>query len=169
MCNRSPPSRTLQQVASCDHPELRRVTVHETINIIINKKGKAMPVTGNEPSRLPHFLDSRFTDGSEVSLAPRPPFTSRKIRGTNLCHRLSWPRGHSAAGRLGQLKNLMYSRPRSLCSQSYGRRIFCLHWGLRYGVLLKRYIVLHITAVVWSSVLNFIRCMELLSELFYEW
>jgi hypothetical protein len=26
-------------------------------------------------SRLPHFLDSRFTDGGEVRLTLRPPFT----------------------------------------------------------------------------------------------
>jgi hypothetical protein len=54
--------------------------------------GKAIPVTdcggpqGCETSRLPHFLDSRLTDGGEVvSLTRRPPFTpqedsrSRKI------------------------------------------------------------------------------------------
>jgi hypothetical protein len=35
-------------------------------------------------SRVPHFLDSRLTDGGEVvSLRRRPLFTPRKIRGTH--------------------------------------------------------------------------------------
>jgi hypothetical protein len=45
-------------------------------------KGTAIPVTGHggplgcETSRLPHFLDSRLTDGFEVvSLTRWPPFT----------------------------------------------------------------------------------------------
>jgi hypothetical protein len=49
---------------------------------LIGKKGKVMTVTcrkglqGCETSRLPHFLDSRFTDGGKVvSLTRRPPFT----------------------------------------------------------------------------------------------
>jgi hypothetical protein len=44
--------------------------------------GEAIPVTGRgglygfTTSRLPHFLDSRLTDGGEVfSLTRRPPFT----------------------------------------------------------------------------------------------
>jgi hypothetical protein len=56
------------------------------------KKGKAIPVAGRESpwgcetSRLPHFLDSRLTDGGEViSPKRRPPFTSRKIPGTHFC------------------------------------------------------------------------------------
>jgi hypothetical protein len=47
-----------------------------------SKKGKAIPVTGSggpygcETSRLPHLLDNRLTDVSEVvSLTRRPPFT----------------------------------------------------------------------------------------------
>jgi hypothetical protein len=49
-------------------------------------KGKAIPVTdhggpqGCETSRLPHFLDNRFTDGGEV--VGRNP---RKIPGTHFC------------------------------------------------------------------------------------
>jgi hypothetical protein len=40
------------------------------------KRGRATPVTGSETSRLPHFVDSRFTDGGKVvSLTRRPPFT----------------------------------------------------------------------------------------------
>jgi hypothetical protein len=53
-------------------------------------KGKAIPVTGHEgpwgceTSRLPHFVDSRITDGGEViSLTHRPPLTPRKIPGTH--------------------------------------------------------------------------------------
>jgi hypothetical protein len=30
------------------------------------KKGKAVPITRRETSRLPHFLDSRLRDGGEV-------------------------------------------------------------------------------------------------------
>jgi hypothetical protein len=55
-------------------------------------KGKAIPVTGHEGpegremSRVPHFLDSRLTDGGEVvSLTRRPLFTPRKIPGTHFC------------------------------------------------------------------------------------
>jgi hypothetical protein len=55
-------------------------------------KGKAIPVKGREvpygfeTSRLPHFLDNRFTDGIEVvSLTCRPPFTRRKIPRTHFC------------------------------------------------------------------------------------
>jgi hypothetical protein len=37
-------------------------------------------------SRLPHFLDSWFTNGDEVvSLMHQPLSTSRKIPGTYLC------------------------------------------------------------------------------------
>jgi hypothetical protein len=36
-------------------------------------------------SRLPNFVNSRLTDGSEVvSLALRPPYTPRKIPGTHV-------------------------------------------------------------------------------------
>jgi hypothetical protein len=39
-----------------------------------------------ESSRLPHFLDSLFTDGDEiVSLTRRPTFTSQDDPGTNFC------------------------------------------------------------------------------------
>jgi hypothetical protein len=41
---------------------------------------------GCETSRLPHLLDNRFTDGSEVdSLTRRSLFIPRKIPGTHLC------------------------------------------------------------------------------------
>jgi hypothetical protein len=59
---------------------------------IEKKKVKVTPVTGRggpqgcEMSMLPHFLDSRLTDGVEVaSLTCRPLFTPRKIPGTHLC------------------------------------------------------------------------------------
>jgi hypothetical protein len=39
---------------------------------------------GCETSRLPHFLDSRLTDGGDiVSLTRQPPFTPRKILSTH--------------------------------------------------------------------------------------
>jgi hypothetical protein len=57
------------------------VTVWKELRVKV-KKDKATPITGRggsqgcETSRLPHFLDNRFTDGSEVvSLTCRPPFT----------------------------------------------------------------------------------------------
>jgi hypothetical protein len=52
-------------------------------------KDKDIPVTGHEgpwgceTSRLPHFLDIRLTDGSEVvSPTRRPLYTPEKIPGT---------------------------------------------------------------------------------------
>jgi hypothetical protein len=60
------------------------------ISFLVCVKGKAIPVTGHggpdgcETSRLPHFLDNRLTDGGEVvNLTCRPPFTPRKISGTD--------------------------------------------------------------------------------------
>jgi hypothetical protein len=48
-------------------------------------KRKAIPITGHEAqqscetSRVPHYLDNRLTDGSEVvSLTRRPPFTPQE-------------------------------------------------------------------------------------------
>jgi hypothetical protein len=42
-------------------------------------KGKAIPVTGCETSRLPHFLDNRLTyGGAVVSLTCRPPFYTQE-------------------------------------------------------------------------------------------
>jgi hypothetical protein len=35
----------------------------------------------------------------------RPPFTPRKIPGTNFCYKLSRPQGHSAAGRTRSIEN----------------------------------------------------------------
>jgi hypothetical protein len=75
--------------------------------ILMAKDHQAIPVTGHggpwgcKMLRFPHFLDNRFTDGSEVvSLMPWPPFTPRKIPGIHFCYRLSQPRGHSATGRI---------------------------------------------------------------------
>jgi hypothetical protein len=50
----------------------------------INEKGKSIPATGHEMSRLLHFVDNRLTDGGEVvSLTSRLPFNSKKISGTD--------------------------------------------------------------------------------------
>jgi hypothetical protein len=72
-------------------------------------------------SRLPHFLDSRLTDGDKVvSLTHRPHFTPRKIPGTHFYYRLSRPQGHSAAGRIRSIEksnDLIGTRTRDLaCS-----------------------------------------------------
>jgi hypothetical protein len=56
-------------------------------------------------SRLSHILDNRLTDGDEaVSLMRRLPFMHRKIPGTHFLYRLSWPQGHSAAGRITSIE-----------------------------------------------------------------
>jgi hypothetical protein len=62
-----------------------RFNVTHLIHIEGVVKGEAIHVTGRggpygcETSRLPHFLDSRFTDGGEVfSLTRRPPFTPQE-------------------------------------------------------------------------------------------
>jgi hypothetical protein len=70
---------------NCPHPSdiWKRIgTENRNINKI---KGKVIPVTGREgpqgceTSRLPHFLDNRLTDGSEVvSLTHRFLFTSQE-------------------------------------------------------------------------------------------
>jgi hypothetical protein len=60
--------------------------------------GSAISVTGPvdpyccETSRLSHFVYSRHTDGGEiVSLTLRPPFTPKKIAGTDLLETESIP------------------------------------------------------------------------------
>jgi hypothetical protein len=71
------------------------------------KKGNAIPVTGREgpygceTSRLPHFIDSRLTDGGKiVSLMHWLPFTTQEdSRYSFLLEAESTP-GHSAAGRI---------------------------------------------------------------------
>jgi hypothetical protein len=59
--------------------------IYHPPNHLMLCKAKAVPVTGHEGPygcetlRLPHFLDSRLTDGGEVfSLTRRPPFTSQE-------------------------------------------------------------------------------------------
>jgi hypothetical protein len=48
------------------------------------KEGNAIPATvreipqGSEPSRVPHSLDNRLTDGGKVSLTRRPTFTHQE-------------------------------------------------------------------------------------------
>jgi hypothetical protein len=70
------------------------------------KEGKVIPVTSHEGpqscdmSRLPHFLDSRLTDGSEVVSLTRW-LASRPLRVD--------PRATVQPGGFGQLKNPMTS------------------------------------------------------------
>jgi hypothetical protein len=54
-------------------------------------KGKAIPVErpwkpiGLWDVEAAEFLDNLLTDGGEISLTRRPPFTPRKIPGTHFC------------------------------------------------------------------------------------
>jgi hypothetical protein len=59
--------------------------LYDQIQLKIKDKDKAIPVTGREgpegceTSRLPHFLNSRLTDGGEVvSPTRQPPFTPQE-------------------------------------------------------------------------------------------
>jgi hypothetical protein len=78
-------------------------------------------------SKLPHFLDNRFTNGGEViNLTRRPTFTPRKIPGNNFCQKLSRPQGHSAAGRVRSIEksnDLVGNRTRDLPACSIPRTI----------------------------------------------
>jgi hypothetical protein len=70
----------------------------------------AIPVTGRrwpygcDTSTFPHFLDTRLTDGDEVSLTRRPPFTPRNITGTHFCWRLSLAHSHSAIRKIKSIE-----------------------------------------------------------------
>jgi hypothetical protein len=56
-------------------------------------------------SRLPHFLDSRFTDGGEViSLTHRPSLSPGRFLVLISVKRLSRHQGHSAAGRIRSIE-----------------------------------------------------------------
>jgi hypothetical protein len=72
---------------------------------VIRHLKEAIPLKGNggpkdfETSRIPHFLDSRFTDDGEIgSLKLRPRFITRNIDGTHshFCYSLNGHQGHSA-------------------------------------------------------------------------
>jgi hypothetical protein len=105
----------------------------------IDKKGKTLPVRGRggpwgcETSRLPHFLDNRFTNAREVvSRTCRPPFTPWKMLATHFCYRLSRFQGHSAAGRAGSIENpndLIGNRTRDLPTCSIVSQQTPLPWN----------------------------------------
>jgi hypothetical protein len=92
------------------------------------EKGKSIPIKGRggpqvcETSRLSHFLDNQFKDGSEVvKLTRRPPFTLRKIPGAHFCYRLSRPQDHSAAQNIrlkDKSSDLIRNRTRDLVAYS---------------------------------------------------
>jgi hypothetical protein len=72
---------------------------------LTDEKDKVIPVTGCggpygcEILRLPHFLDSRLTDGSELSAV-----TPKEDSWYSFCWRLSQPQDHSAAGRFRSIE-----------------------------------------------------------------
>jgi hypothetical protein len=80
------------------------ISILFTLFYVCHKKGKSIPATGRmgpqvcETSRLPHFLDTRLTDGGEVILTRQPPFTLPEDSWYS--YKFSWPEGHSAAGRI---------------------------------------------------------------------
>jgi hypothetical protein len=56
--------------------------------------------------RIPHFIDSRLADGSEVvSLTRRPPFTLQEDPGTHLLEAESSPGPIVRLEGLGRLQN----------------------------------------------------------------
>jgi hypothetical protein len=62
-----------------------RYQVQNTRIKVIRVTGRGGPLSC-ETSRLPDFLENRFTDGGEVvSLTLQSPFTPRKIPGTHFC------------------------------------------------------------------------------------
>jgi hypothetical protein len=66
---------------------------------------EAHRVVGHQGSHI-----SQLTDGGEVfSLMCWLPFTPRKILGTHFCYRLSRRQGHSAAGRIGLIEEMISS------------------------------------------------------------
>jgi hypothetical protein len=75
-----------------------------------------------EASRLPHFLDSRLTDGGEVvSLTRRPPLTAGRFFVLFSVKRHSRTQGQSAAGSIRPIEksnDLAENRTRDLPSCS---------------------------------------------------
>jgi hypothetical protein len=70
------------------HPIVFVVEIQCILSDAKSREGKVIPVKGRpigfETSRIPHFLDSRLTDGREiVSLMRRPHFVLLKIPGTH--------------------------------------------------------------------------------------
>jgi hypothetical protein len=67
---------------------------------------------GSEMLRIPHCLDSRLTDGGEVSPMHLPRSTPQKLyfcaSGTHLCYRLSKPPGLARPEGLGKTKKCIH-------------------------------------------------------------
>jgi hypothetical protein len=80
------------------------VSARSTRRVTFGKgeKGKAIPVTGCETSRHPHFLDNRLTDGVKVvSLRRRSAaFYPQESSWYSFLLEAGTTQGHSEAGRI---------------------------------------------------------------------